>query len=229
MYRRATTGPAVGSEPGKDQDFWAVAAGVLAVQKLLATVTRVRVDGKWVPLTVGLDYSGGPGIFGPRTEAAVKAFQQTANPPADGIAGPNTCKALLRDPVYAQQQRVSMPRNLLWGIIGQESGWDPGAVGGTTPHDLGLVQINTLAHPVPPLLAFDPAYSLPWAADRMKAAHDRYIAKGVTAETAWNLAALYHHAPAWADYWASKGYPPPTYATAAQVYIDKVKKAAATW
>jgi peptidoglycan hydrolase-like protein with peptidoglycan-binding domain len=34
------------------------------------------------------------GVFGPETEAAVRAYQQKAGLPVDGIAGPNTMAAL---------------------------------------------------------------------------------------------------------------------------------------
>ena len=35
------------------------------------------------------------GIFGPNTEAAVEAFQQSKNLSADGIVGPSTWRALV--------------------------------------------------------------------------------------------------------------------------------------
>ncbi|MET8898316.1 peptidoglycan-binding domain-containing protein [Streptomyces albogriseolus] len=40
------------------------------------------------------------GVFGPRTEAAVKAFQTLHAPQADGVAGPRTWNALLTPPVH---------------------------------------------------------------------------------------------------------------------------------
>lgn len=45
-----------------------------------------------------LDYTGIDGSFGPVTENAVKAFQQSKGLSADGIAGPLTWQALPADP-----------------------------------------------------------------------------------------------------------------------------------
>ncbi|MBT8212503.1 MAG: peptidoglycan-binding protein [Acidimicrobiia bacterium] len=52
---------------------------VMALQKSLAAM--------------GLNPGPADGIFGPKTEAAVKAFQEKAGLAADGIAGPNTMAA----------------------------------------------------------------------------------------------------------------------------------------
>lgn len=46
---------------------------------------------------VGLDYSSGPGIFGPATKAATTKFQRSqgwSGAAADGIPGPETCRLL---------------------------------------------------------------------------------------------------------------------------------------
>lgn len=40
------------------------------------------------------DVSTGPGVYGPRTEVAVKRFQEAAGLPATGVAGPSTLLAL---------------------------------------------------------------------------------------------------------------------------------------
>jgi peptidoglycan hydrolase-like protein with peptidoglycan-binding domain len=49
-----------------------------------------------------LDYVQIDGAFGPKTAAAVVAFQQGAGLAADGIAGPKTWQALPSDPHTAQ-------------------------------------------------------------------------------------------------------------------------------
>ncbi|HEU5138439.1 MAG TPA: peptidoglycan-binding protein [Bacillales bacterium] len=53
-----------------------------------------------------LNYYGGDldGIYGPRTSGAVKDFQQTNDISVDGMAGPETYKALIKNPVRAKTE-----------------------------------------------------------------------------------------------------------------------------
>jgi hypothetical protein len=194
MYRRHLTSPATGGEPDKDADFQAVHYGVLAIQLLLV-----------------MDNSTGPGIFGPKTEAAVKAYQQLYVPPADGIVGPNTMRSLLMTLTSQATVQYAIPDKLLYGLRRQESADDPGAVGYSTPSDKGLVQINLAAHPdISASSAFLPSYALRWAAARLRAAHDAYAKAGATDKLAWDCAVANHNSPRSADQWAATGSPPST-------------------
>ena len=215
MYRRHLTGKATGGEPERDWDFRAVHLGVLAIQRVLAE----RVE---------FDYSSGPGIFGPRTDEAVRAFQKVYVAPADGIVGPNTMKALLRPFVSKAEMGYEIPDHLLWGLIGQESGYDPGAVGYASPADLGLVQINTAVQTATTVeMAFDPSYAITWAAMRMRNAHDGFVRLYRTTDRlAWDCAVANHNSPAWARQWASTGVVPNTTISG---YVTKVRTAAAKW
>ena len=197
----------------KNQDQWAVSRGVLAIQQLL------------VSNGITLDYSTGPGIFGSRTDAAVRRFQEAVVPPADGLVGRNTMKALLRGPVARLEADAGMPRHWLWAIVGIESGFDPGSVGYSTPYDLGLVQINTKAASVSYDLAMDPLYALDWTANRMKEAYTRFL-KYNTPIDKWEAAVLHHHAPAWANTYAQTGVWPNDKALA---YVNKAREMVKTF
>ena len=214
MYRRHLVAPATGAEPDKNQDFLAVHYGVLAIQNLL------NYNG-WV-----LDYSTGPGIFGPKTDKVVRSFQAARVPPADGIAGPNTLRALLRKPIKEQQTIYGIPDNLLAGLIAQESGYDPGAVGYITPSDLGLVQINTAVHPVTVEQAFDPFYSIPWAARRISSKYKDFLGDGAQApddfiRLCWDCAIASHNSPVLAQKWYAAKTPPTEKIFA---YVQNVRK-----
>ena len=209
MYRRHMTGKATGSEPGRDLDFEAVHFGVLAIQNLL------NYNG------VVLDYTTGPGIFGPKTDAAVRRYQAAYVKPADGIAGPNTLKALLRKPIKQYQSAYGIPDNLLAGLVAQESGFDPGAVGYSTPADLGLVQINTNVVSVTHEQVFDPFYSLPWAARRMNSKFAVFSATTNDLKFAWDCAVLSHRSPVWAEkLFRTKIYPNED----SQKYVENIRK-----
>jgi peptidoglycan hydrolase-like protein with peptidoglycan-binding domain len=58
-------------------------------------------------MTKLLDVSDIDGIFGPKTQDAVKSFQHGSNLTADGVVGPMTWKALPADPQTPRLARGS--------------------------------------------------------------------------------------------------------------------------
>lgn len=60
-----------------------------------------------------LNYYNGhiDGIFGPRTENAVKEFQKANDLAVDGIAGPHTYSALIHNPVQDDQEKSTVHKN----------------------------------------------------------------------------------------------------------------------
>lgn len=117
-----------------DINSYAVYAGVRAIQALVGA---------------GVD-----GLFGQETGTKLVTWQDNHGLTDDGVFGGVTSKAMFLPFVSAAVnkatadtiERASMLK-LSRGHIGHESGWDPGAVGGTTPQDLGLGQINGPSHP----------------------------------------------------------------------------------
>lgn len=111
----------------------AVYHGVIGIQILLA--------GLGIPCPVS-------GVFDVATKVAVVEAQTRFHlTPPDGIAGPTTMKHLILPLI----QRKSGENNIDWkpvyGILANEGGFDPGAVGLADSDDLGLAQINIRSHP----------------------------------------------------------------------------------
>lgn len=94
------------------------------------------------------------GLFGDETGTKLVTWQDNHGLPDDGVFGALTSRAMFLPFVNASVNKVTADtierdsiRKLTQGHIGYESSWDPGAVGATTPQDLGLGQINGPAHP----------------------------------------------------------------------------------
>ena len=87
-------------------------------------------------MTKLLDVSDIDGIFGPKTQDAVKSFQQGNNLTADGIVGPLTWKALPADPQTPTLARgstgaaVSALQKGLLAFGGANTVTDPGPIDG---------------------------------------------------------------------------------------------------
>lgn len=144
------------------------------------------------------------GLFGPRTSTATVAFQKvrgyTALGPADGIVGPRTAKQLFLRDIRLEQMKHGIPSDYLAGLVRTESAYDPGAQGYLSPADFGLVQINTGVHQISMAQAIDPSICLPWAAQRMRAAFDKF--------QHWDLAIAFHNSPLQAQKWYNNKFPP---------------------
>ncbi len=146
-------------------DDYAVHRAVMAVQAALREQGYTGRTGLPLPTT---------GVWGLDSDAAMKKFQTAKGLPNEGVMGKRTSMALF-GPLVTQAasdvdyaHRAELER-IMRGTIGWESGWDPGAVGGKTPHDIGLGQINGLAHPSMSVEArLDPKRALPYVAGMIK-------------------------------------------------------------
>jgi len=91
------------------------------------------------------------GLWGPKTDAVVKNWQTSKGLKADGVLGPATAKAIFKNLVVKVTKEVNSAHpelaTIVSGHVAWESGYDPAAVGVTTPQDLGLGQINGIYHP----------------------------------------------------------------------------------
>ena len=120
--------------------------------------TELNHNGASPPLDVD-------GIFGPLTQAAVVHYQKMKLLLADGVVGPETARSLCQLRCSGIEAQLGLPiKGVLAGLIRVESSYDFGATGWVDPHDRGLAQINSVAHPtVTDAQAFDSAYSIMWA------------------------------------------------------------------
>jgi peptidoglycan hydrolase-like protein with peptidoglycan-binding domain len=143
-------------------DDYAVHRAVLAIQTELRERGITSSDGK--PLLLD-------GVWGAKVDSAIKSFQaRTPGLTPDGVFGRLSSKALftpLVEKAAAQADplhRAELTRVMV-GTVGWESNWDPAAVGGLTPNDVGLGQINGAAHPDMSVNdRLDPKKSLPFVA-----------------------------------------------------------------
>lgn len=140
------------------QDDLAVFHGVVAIQLLVSSFAPGGM-------------LKGDGIFGPGTAIAVRTAQSHFGLIADGVVGRKTMPRLLRSAVVQTARVNSVPPEPVYGILANEGAWDPAAVGTLDANDLGLAQINTVAHPTTTFAeAFCPSYAIRFVATYLAAA-----------------------------------------------------------
>jgi peptidoglycan hydrolase-like protein with peptidoglycan-binding domain len=115
------------------------------------------------------------GILGNDSARAIWSYQKIHGLTQDGIVGPATCRTLL-EPLVAsaatglRSRHSEMVRQVTFGTITVESGWDIGAVGQADPQDLGIGQINGPAHPSLSVDSrFDPAKAIKYVVNLVDA------------------------------------------------------------
>ena len=116
-------------------------------------------------------------FFGAAARDRTKDFQDAMALNVDGVIGPTTARKLFKKRIWDAGHKYNINSLMLCKQLNLESGFDPAAVGYVDPRDRGLAQINSYWHPeVSDEEAFDPAFSIPWAAkylsDNMKALGD---------------------------------------------------------
>lgn len=233
-YAKAPTGASrIGTVAEKSLAHWAVAAGCHAIQRRLV---ELKILGPLDLTEVG--------IFGAKTDAAVRSFQsvhtdpQTGHPlTVDGIVGTSDARALWTPIVDSYEAVYSIPDHLLRGEVAHESNLDPGAVGfyiyytgpaGDLSYrgvDRGPFQINSQAQlTVSWQLAFDFSYAADWSANMMRRRFNSFLASYPHQREAvlWDAAVCGHNNPSAAQEWAKKGYAPNP---GAADYVNAVKVA----
>lgn len=184
---------------------YCVHLGVVAIQEL-----------------VGADPDG---WFGRETAAKVVAAQQKAGVEADGIVGATSMKAFLTPLISDIAGHTQVPVSILGGLLVNESGLDPAAVG-VNGEDHGLAQINMAAHGSQMSLeqALDPGFAIHWSAEELYMAMLKWQSGRVDP---WTIAIANHNSPALARKWALSGVAPVVEGRVFQIadYVAKVRTA----
>lgn len=188
-----------GQDPTKSYHHRAVRYGVAGIQaRINATGYKHFIYG---PIAV-------TGVLGPRTMWGIKWFQRTNNLVGDGYCGPRTALALFGPLVNWFAGVAVVPAGHLGGMIGHESGFDPGAVSTwykpVNGPDRGLGQINKNAHPdITDPQAFDPVFAIHYTAQRLAVARATFAGKGTELQRACSI--VQHNSPATALAWWRAG------------------------
>lgn len=197
-YKYTKNKPLDGSDPDKSLSHEAVHLGVKAIQQRLVDIgydSKIRKNDFVVD-----------GVFGRKTRRLVKMFQSDNGIYAGGAVGPTTSSRLWHGAIADQGQTFRFDPAYIYGIMLQESGGDPGAVGWFTPGDRGLYQYNTLVHDI----TYEQAHDYMWATEavfaRFNNAWHKYRGRGMALKVSCSIAQ--HNAPAWADQWFATGQPP---------------------
>jgi hypothetical protein len=194
--------PLDGSTPEKSFNYQAVTLGVKSIeQRLVDLGYDLVVDG----------------TYGPRVKRAIKDFQKKNGVSVTGEIGYTTGPLLWKDHIQSTGLAFKFPTKYIWGIMKQESGGDPGAVGYDTPGDRGLFQFNTLIG-----YNLEDAHDYQKATDTMFArfasSWKEYAGKGE--ELRVNCSIMQHKSPVAADYWFATGQPSGPISVD---YVSKVK------
>jgi len=215
-YEYIARQPFDGSTPEKGPNYEAVHLGVLAIQNRLVDL---GYDGRLRGDDFEVD-----GIYGRRTRRMVKFYQKDNDITVSGIVGSTTGKHMFRGSIMEWGASFKFNPAYVYGIMLQESGGDPGAVGYLTPGDRGLYQFNTLVHDI----SYKQAHDYTYANDAMFARFDnawhKYRGKGD--ELRVNCSIAQHNAPTWANEWFMYGEPPNS---TIESYVSKVKAFAETF
>lgn len=140
-------------------------------------------------------------IFGTQMTQATEAFQTERALQVDGVIGPITALELYHKRFRDLEDKYAIPNDYVCKVCQLESAVDPGAVGVVDPHDHGIMQINSIAHPDITLVqAFDAAWSLEYFAKVLSANHAS-LNDWDAAVAAWNVGS------GGAKYWLANGKP----------------------
>lgn len=176
-------------------------------------IQRELVRRGYLPMPLRFD-----GGWGPKSDAAVRAFQRDHGLKVDGQAGPKMMRVLFGDFIIVWEAVLAIPDRLLWGTHLLESALDPGAEGGVDNRDRGIGQYNRRWHPdVTDELAFsNPPFCIERTAYSLRAAYDSL--------DSWDAAVAHHNNPSKALAWSRDGQAPD-----AQIaeYVRLVRAAAA--
>ncbi len=147
---------------------------------------------------------GKDGIFGPRTNEAVRAYQANTDLIVDGVAGAVTQATLAAALAREIGPAFGLPDGVPLGHVEQESS---GILGQYTPQyttgdaagsrDEGVVQCNTRYYA--PEIAFDAVASITQLATKVRKTHEKYRSWVVADPKAWRLACGAWNAPAFTD------------------------------
>lgn len=142
--------------------------GALAVRHGLACDINSYAVYKAVAALQSVFGANPDGILGKDSHAAICSWQKTRGLYVDGVIGPKSCRAIympliVEAVMHADPFHFDVLRGIVVGTISVESAFDLGAVGVSTPKDLGIAQINGPAHPTMSADArLDPDIAITW-------------------------------------------------------------------
>lgn len=202
----------IGTRCEEGLEYWATAAGCLAIQHRLAELQFYDM------------VKDEHGVFNKRMQTAVRAFQTQNSDPMtgaqllqDGTVGTTDARSLFTPVIRKKETKYAIPDKLLLGETVHESAMDPGAVGYYIYYpdyrgvDRGMSQINSKANStVSWMEAFSPTFSLDWSGRRLRTIYTQFKTQYPTTPDLelWNAAVCAHNNPSAAIQWAKTGFPP---------------------